>query len=105
MSAETQIEDLSKFILQEVPGEPSQNGGAGECAIRMLMEYQKLSQDLWNLLDDISTADDAAKSNDKAFRKRAYELAEKRNQLMSSDGYRLFRFKDGTPLTEPEPER
>jgi hypothetical protein len=105
VTAEQEIEDLSKFILQEVPGEPSQSGGAGECATRMLMEYQRLTQALWKLLDDISTADDAAKGNDVAFRKRAYALAERRSEYLTSDGYRLFRVTKDGPLSEPEPER
>ena len=31
-----QIDELARFILEEVPGEPSRNEGAVECAIRLI---------------------------------------------------------------------
>ena len=37
-SAHAQIEELGRYILEEIPGEPSQNEGAIETAIRLLRE-------------------------------------------------------------------
>jgi hypothetical protein len=39
-SAEQQIERLAKFIMAEVPGEPSQSEGAVDCAIRLIRQAQ-----------------------------------------------------------------
>lgn len=49
------------------------------------------AKQLWDLLDDISTADDACKDDDAEFRKRAYALAEKRLLFFTSDGQSLRR--------------
>ena len=38
-SASKQIESLGNFIMNEVPGEPSQSQGAVETAIRLLRAY------------------------------------------------------------------
>jgi len=49
--------------------------------------WREVCEHLWGLLDDVSTMDDACKSDDKAFRKRAYQIAERRNEyLQSPDG-------------------
>lgn len=32
----SQVERLARFIMEEIPGEPSQNEGAIDCAIRLL---------------------------------------------------------------------
>jgi hypothetical protein len=44
---------------------------------------------LWQLLDDIDTAGDICKDNDKAFRRMAMALADSRSKHIVSDGYRL----------------
>ena len=49
-----------------------------------------IAHELWQLLDDISTLDDACRSDDKAFRKQAYSKCEKRNGYLVSDGYDLY---------------
>jgi len=55
-----------------------------------LNEWKKIAIKLWEILDDISTVDDWAKSNDSAYRKAAGKLAEKRSiYLYSPDGYKL----------------
>jgi len=43
---EGQIEALAKFILANVPGEPSQSAGAVDTAIRVIVELQKFVADL-----------------------------------------------------------
>lgn len=40
MSAEEQTKRVADYIMFNVPGEPSQDEGAGDCAIRLLKEYQ-----------------------------------------------------------------
>lgn len=38
---EKQIDNLAKFIMDEIPGEPSQNQGAVDTAIRLLKKQAK----------------------------------------------------------------
>ena len=45
---------------------------------KQIAEQQKIIKGLWNLLDDIDTLDDAAKDDDTYFRKKCYELQQKR---------------------------
>jgi len=45
---------------------------------------------LWSLLDDIDTAADMAKDNDKWYRARVEAIHGKRHQRVTSDGYKLF---------------
>lgn len=35
---QSQVKRLAEFIMAEVPGEPSQNEGAIDCAIRIIRE-------------------------------------------------------------------
>ena len=45
---------------------------------------------LWQLLDDIDTASDIAKSNDIFYRKMVEAVQKRRHQIITSDGYGLF---------------
>lgn len=58
------------------------------------MTWKERAKALWQLLDDIDTADDACRGDDKAFRERARELIKRRNNILSSDGHTLL-----VPLT------
>lgn len=49
VGAEAQLEYLANFIMAEVDGEPSQNEGAGECAVRIIRELQA---EISNLRDE-----------------------------------------------------
>ncbi len=41
MSAEQQTKVLADYIMAEIPGAPSgSDGGAGDCAVRLLTEYR-----------------------------------------------------------------
>ena len=51
---------------------------------------QGMVSDLWCLLDDIDTLDDACKNNDQAFRQLTRDTQKKRHQILTSDGYNLF---------------
>ncbi len=42
MSAKHQINLLADYIMAEIPGEPSQDEGAGDTAIRLLKAYNEL---------------------------------------------------------------
>lgn len=42
-------------------------------------------QELWKLLDDIDTLDDACKDNDVEFRKKCYQIQQKRWQIYNPD--------------------
>ena len=48
---------------------------------------------LWKIIDDIDTASDAAKNNDKAFRSIVEAQQGKRHLHITSDGYNLFMVK------------
>lgn len=50
---------------------------------------QTMVSDLWNLLDDIDTLDDACRSNDEVFRNLTRAEQQKRHQILASDGYSL----------------
>lgn len=54
---------------------------------------------LWQLLDDISTLDDACKERDAEFRRRAYQIAERRTErgIASEDGQTLVRRAPAKP--------
>ena len=95
---------LAGFIMDEVPGEPSRADGPTDVIMRVVREYQRLTQGLWKIFDDISTANDACKSDDAAFRKCVYDLCERRSQFFVSDGQLLFRVTpEGVcPVAEPE---
>ena len=41
MTLEKQIDKLAKFIMGNVPGEPSRSEGAIDCAIRIIRELQQ----------------------------------------------------------------
>ena len=45
---------------------------------------------LWDLLDNIDTASDMAKGNDKAYREYVENQQSRRHQRVTSDGYNLF---------------
>jgi hypothetical protein len=52
--------------------------------------WRDVAEKLWHLLEEISAMDDACKSDDAAFRREAYRLAERRLlHLPSSDDYEL----------------
>lgn len=48
MGAEKQIELLANFIMAEIEGEPSKDGGAGDCAVRIIKKYRKAMMDAIN---------------------------------------------------------
>lgn len=53
-------------------------------------DYEWAARALWQILDDISTLNDACRDNDAAFRKRAYKLTERRSMYAASfDGQTL----------------
>ena len=58
--------------------------------------HLKMIEMLWMLLDDIDTLDDACRGDDARFRKRAYQIQQKRHDIIGSDGYRLI-MKDRNP--------
>lgn len=41
MSADKQLTILASYIMSEIPGEPSQDEGAGNCAVRLLKKYRR----------------------------------------------------------------
>jgi hypothetical protein len=53
------------------------------------MTWEERAKALWQLLDDIDTADDACRGHDPAFRERTRELVKRRHAILSSDGYAL----------------
>jgi hypothetical protein len=45
-----QLSVLANYIIQKIPGEPSEDEGAGSCAIRLMQDYRKALQDIMNEL-------------------------------------------------------
>ncbi len=43
---EKQINELAQFIMDEIPGEPSESEGAVECSIRVMREFKMHLQEL-----------------------------------------------------------
>lgn len=56
-------------------------------ALHESMTWEQIALALYQLLDDISTTDDMAKGNDRAFRNIVMKLQAKKNLYLSSDGY------------------
>ncbi len=61
----------------------------GITEIKDVTNLQGMVSDLWTLLDDIDTLDDACKSNDGAFRKVIRDIQQRRHKILTSDGYNL----------------
>lgn len=60
-------------------------------ALRLLDKERrshKAALALWSMLDDIDTLDDRVKDDDVAYRVRARAIQKKREEIMTSDGYR-----------------
>ena len=57
--------------------------------IKDATKLQAMVTDLWRLLDDIDTLDDACKSNDESFRNLVRDTQKKRHSVLTSDGYNL----------------
>jgi hypothetical protein len=51
---------------------------------------RNLVEKLWDIIDDIDTASDMAKADDKWYRLRVESLQSKRFNYVTSDGYKLF---------------
>jgi len=58
--------------------------------VKDVLKLQGMVIDLWTLLDDIDTLDDACKSNNEAFRRLARETQQRRHKTLTSDGYNLY---------------
>ncbi len=52
--------------------------------LRMIVEH------LYMLLDNVDTADDLAKDNDKMYRNLAFRAQKKKNEYIITDGYGIF---------------
>lgn len=110
----SEVQRLAQFVLKEVPGYPRAdeehpNGmSAVDSAVAAIKAYQRDAQALWKMLDDISTVGDACKGHSLMFQMNVNRIADRRNKVYGSDGYRLYRRIPGTEgdtLPEPEPER
>ena len=66
--------------------------------MRTRAEAVQAAEELWQLLDDIDTLDDACRDNDAVFRERVRKRVGKRMGIMSSDGYKIL--WKGDPIPE-----
>lgn len=58
MTPSEQIDRLAQFIMNEVPGEPSQSEGAVDCAIRVIRELaDKVEGYEWRLHKVVEACD------------------------------------------------
>jgi len=66
-------------------------------------KLKKKIEYLWDLLDDIDTADDIAKDNDKLYRDLVRKESRKRFNVCTTDGYKLFHIdKPAAYITDDE---
>jgi len=79
------------------PNETTGNKSALSAGLGLPLDEEKdpdklrlMATMLWQLLDDIDTASDIAKSNDIFYRKMVEAVQKRRHQIITSDGYRLF---------------
>lgn len=56
------------------------------------MRYKSIAIHLFKLLDNIDTASDMAKGNDAAYRAIVEKLQRKRFEVMTTDGYKIYRY-------------
>lgn len=62
-------------------------------SLALCVDIERLKADvefLWGLLDDIDTASDIAKNNDRWYRNRVEAIQKKRHQRVITDGHTLF---------------
>lgn len=58
MNDRSQIDKLAGFIMRNVPGEPNQDSGAGDCAIRIIIKLQGELAEVDRLLSNRAALDD-----------------------------------------------
>lgn len=66
----------------------------------MMMDWERIVYELWKILDDIDTASDMVKGNDKAYREIVEKLQRKRweilNEVVVDDLYNQYHSKEST---------
>ena len=87
-------------------GQSELTAGLGE-PLHEAKDVKRLREDvdfLWSLLDDIDTASDIAKADDKLYRAMVEAMQSRRFERVTSDGYSLFMVPNlkvtGAPLDE-----
>jgi len=55
-----------------------------------MVKYKELADNLWKLLDDISTAGDMFKPTDNSYVRYVNKKVEERHKYLESDGYKLY---------------
>ena len=53
-------------------------------------KLQRLVEHLWQIIDNIDTASDVAKDNDKLYMEIVHKWQKKRHEYVKTDGYELF---------------
>lgn len=92
MTAEEQINKLGDFILANFDEEII-DGGAVDVAMKSMKHWRNVAMDLWRVLDNIDTLDDACKDNDSTFRKNAITQVKKRHGILLLEGRIEERYK------------
>jgi hypothetical protein len=64
--------------------------------------WKTRAEKLWQIIDDIDTYSDMAKSDDKLFRGLVERKQKERFEILTSDGYDLFLPGEEPPLGEPQ---
>jgi hypothetical protein len=55
-----------------------------------MTDFKKIAEDLWQILDNIDTASDIAKGDDKLYRSLVAQEHKKRFEYAGTDGYILI---------------
>lgn len=92
MSAEEQIAELAAFI-QDKFDEEITGGGAVDVAMQSMTHWRNVAMDLWRVLDNIDTLDDACKDNNVEFRKQTIIQVNKRHGLLLIEGRMQERYE------------
>lgn len=92
MNAEEQIDKLGNFILENFDEEII-DGGAVDVAMKSMSHWRNVAFDLWRVLDNIDTLDDACKDNDAEFRKQTIIQVKKRHGLLLLEGRMEARYE------------
>lgn len=82
--------DVDEYLRTIFPSLGEHYGMPVDGVRRAVAAHHDAAEKLWQLLDDIDTLDDACRDDDAAFRRLVRGIQQKRHELATSDGYRLY---------------
>lgn len=92
--------DIDEYLRTIYPALGEHYGMPVDGIRRAVNAHHEAAEALWQMLDDIDTLDDACRDDDAAFRRLVRGVQQKRRDLATSDGYRLYWKHRGEVLPE-----